>query len=245
MAINDRKIGIKEAASILGVSFDTLRRWDKNGKLVSERKERSGHRFYSREKIEDFLKKRDVFLLAKRWVLKKKGAEPPEIFYCQNSYVFQGRLSRLESELAKVPGLGLMFSILSAIAGEIGNNSFDHNLGNWPDAPGIFFGYDLEKREIVLADRGRGVWETLKAVRPNLADDRAALQTAFTEIISGRSPESRGNGLKFVRKVVERNRISLFFQSGAAILEMKNMKPDLNIGESDKKFHGCLALIKF
>jgi len=25
-----------------------------------------------------------------------------------------------------------------AIAGEIGNNSFDHNIGNWPDMAGIF-----------------------------------------------------------------------------------------------------------
>ncbi|MDD5528293.1 MAG: MerR family transcriptional regulator [Patescibacteria group bacterium] len=245
MINNEQKIGIKETALILGVSLDTLRRWDKNGKLVSERKGSSEYRYYSKEKIEDFLRKQDVFLLAKKWVLKKKGVEPPEIFYCRNSYVFQGRLSRLESELAKIPGWELNFSILSAIAGEIGNNSFDHNLGNWPDEPGIFFDYAMEKREIVLADRGRGVWETLKAVRPDLADDAAALKMAFTEIISGRAPESRGNGLKFVRRAVEANHLDLFFQSGSAILEMKKPKPDIKIRKSAKNFHGCLALIKF
>jgi hypothetical protein len=230
---------------ILGVSLDTLRRWDKNGKLVSERKGLSGHRYYSREKIEDFLSKQDVFLLAKKWALKNKATEPSEIFYCQNSYIFQGRLSRLESELAKTPGLALSFSILSAITGEIGNNSFDHNLGNWPDLPGIFFGYNMEKRKIVLADRGRGVLETLRAVRPGLADDAAALQTAFTEIISGRAPESRGNGLKFVRRALEKNPFSLFFQSGGAILEIKKAKPDFVIKKAKKNFHGCLVLIKF
>jgi len=179
-----------------------LRRWDKSGKLISERRDASGHRYYSREKIEDFLRKQDVFLLAKKWVFKNNGdkrsilseIEAPEIFYCQNSYIFQGRLSRLESELAKIPGLELTFTMLSAIAGEIGNNSFDHNLGNWPDMPGIFFGYDMEKREIVLADRGRGILKTLKAVRPDLKNDAAALQMAFTEIISGRAPESRAWG---------------------------------------------------
>jgi Predicted transcriptional regulators len=245
MVINNSKIGIKSAAETLGVSLDTLRRWDKNGNLVSERKNKYSYRYYSPEKIEEFLSKQDVFRLAKKWVLKNKGAEPSEIFYCRNSYVFQGRLSRLESDLAKMPGMEFNFSIFSAIAGEIGNNSFDHNLGNWPDVLGIFFAYDLEKREIVLADRGRGILETLKAVRPDLPDDETALKMAFTEIISGRAPESRGNGLKFVRRAVEKNNIDLFFQSGSAVLKIKKNMPGINIKKSAKKFHGCLALIKF
>ena len=33
--------------------------------------------------------------------------------------------------------------LIVAVAGEIGNNSFDHNLGKWPDSPGVFFGFDV------------------------------------------------------------------------------------------------------
>lgn len=243
--IDKQKIGIREAASLLGFSIDTLRRWDKSKKFPSERKGDSGHRYYSKERISQFLEAQDVFLLAKKWILRKDRIEPPDNFYCQNSYIFQGRLSKLESEFSKIKSLESFFPVLSAVVGEIGNNSFDHNLGNWPDVPGIFFGYSFDKKEIVLADRGRGVLETLKAVKPELADDASALETAFTEIISGRAPESRGNGLKFVRKAVSKNPISLFFWSGSAVLSMKKMKPDIKIKNSAQSFHGCLALIKF
>ncbi len=85
-----------------------------------------------------------------------------------------------------------LFSLLVSVAGEIGNNSFDHNLGLWPDTPGVFFGYDLNKKQIVLADRGVGVLKTLKRVRPGLARDADALEVAFTEVISGRAPERQG-----------------------------------------------------
>jgi hypothetical protein len=238
-------IGIKEASKILGVSLDTLRRWDKNGKLISEREDSVGARYYSKEKIDTFLRSQDIFSLAKRWVTDKDGNAPADIFYCQNSSVFQGRLSRLESDLSKIPGWDLNFSILSLMAGEIGDNSFAHNLGNWPDVPGIFFAYNNENREIVLADRGRGILKTLRAIRPELINDATALKVAFTEILSGRAPESRGNGLKSVRMVVKKHPVSLFFQSGNAVLKLKKMDQNLNISISEKSFHGCLALIKF
>jgi excisionase family DNA binding protein len=239
------KLTIKEASDIIGVSLDTLRRWDKNGKLSSERSDSSEHRYYSREKINAFLKTLNIFSLSKKWAFADADYEPAEMFYCQNSYLFQGQLSKLEFELSKIPGWEKNFSIISSIAGEIGNNSFDHNLGNWPDVPGIFFAYDMEKRIIVLADRGRGILKTLRAVKPELADDEEALKLAFTKIISGRAPENRGNGLKFVRKAIANNPLSLFFQSGDAVLKMKKNKPDLNIKKSGKNLRGCLTLIKF
>jgi len=62
--------------------------------------------------------------------------------YCQTRDIFQARLERMQKDLL---GSGKMkednIYIISAIAGEIGNNSFDHNLGNWPDVPGVFFAY--------------------------------------------------------------------------------------------------------
>ena len=68
---------------------------------------------------------------------------------------------------------------------------------------------------------------------------------AFSEIISGRSPEARGNGLKFVRQVVTTNPMSLFFQSGNAQLWLKEHEATLEIINSETYLRGCLALIKF
>lgn len=234
-------IPISEAAKILGVSIMTLRRWDKIGRLSSIRKRPRGHRYYRREEIELFLS--DLLQTARAWMIAGKNFS--EELYCQNSAVFQARLVRMENLLMQNQKTKDIFSLIVSIAGEIGNNSFDHNLGQWPDTPGIFFGYDLNKRQIVLADRGLGILETLKRAKPGLKNHAQALEVAFTEIISGRSPENRGNGLKFVRKVISRNPINLFFQTGGAQLQLSGGSPDLKITDSKDSFRGCLALISY
>jgi hypothetical protein len=145
----------------------------------------------------------------------------------------------------KYPGLERLFSLIIAVTGEIGNNSFDHNIGKWPDAPGIFFGYDINKRHIVLADRGLGVLETLRQVRPELKNDTEALKVAFTEILSGRAPENRGNGLKFVREITMTQPIDLFFQSGDAEVRIQAPDRDFNLTRGQEMIRGCLVIIKF
>ena len=74
---------------------------------------------------------------------------------------------------------------------------------------------------IVLADRGVGVLATLRRIRPKLETDGEALQVAFTEFITGRAPEHRGNGLKYVKDALAKSGASLTFQSGDAILELR------------------------
>ena len=138
-----------------------------------------------------------------------------------------------------------LLPLIVAVAGEIGNNSFDHNLGKWPDTPGVFFGYDISKRQIVLADRGLGILSTLSRVRPELKDHLDAVRVAFTEIVSGRAPEERGNGLKFVRQVVAENPISLLFRSGDAELRIKKNNNELFIARSHTAIRGCFAIIEF
>ena len=234
-------ITISEAAEILGVSVDTLRRWDKIGKLSPIKTSEAGYRLYDRSQIELYLN--DLFGLAKEWVLK--DSEIPSKFYCSNSAAFQTKLTQMQDLLMGVVELSPIFPLLVAVAGEIGNNSFDHNLGNWPDTPGIFFAYDINKNTIVLADRGLGILTTLKRGKTELNNDEEALRVAFTEILSGRSPESRGNGLKFVRKIVSENPISLLFQIGDAELELAKDSDVLNIKTSSEPFRGCLALISF
>lgn len=240
----NNQLRIKEAANYLGVSIDTLRRWDDKGKLKSLRVNHRGHRYYNLARLDEFLTS-SCISLAIKWTKNTIGKKPNDIFYCSDSSVFQGRLYKLRTALSKDNEIEDVFSLLISVVGEIGDNSFGHNLGNWPDVIGIFFVYDIKNRVIVLADRGQGLFKTLKRVKPELKDDSEALNVAFTEILSGRAPESRGNGLKYVRNVIKRNPISLFFQSGDAELILKQNNSLLKIKKAKKQIRGCLAVIKF
>lgn len=238
----DALISIGEAARRLNVSIATLRRWDAAKRLLSIRSGPRGRRFYRLTDIDSYL--RDQRLLAKQWAVSSVGEQPQSDVYCQTRDVFQARLGRLLHALESVVSSSAA-SLLSAVAGEIGNNSFDHNLGNWPDIAGIYFSYDLRNRSIVLADRGQGILATLKRVRPGLNDSSEALMVAFTETLSGRLPEARGNGLKFVREIITKNSFTLTFQTGDAILLLKQEDKDLKITKSEESINGCIAIIGF
>jgi len=96
----------------------------------------------------------------------------------------------------KNPGL----SQLIACIGEITNNSFDHNIGHWHDLPGCCVSWMTDGQYIRfgVADRGRSIINSLKPVLPSGTSENSILPLAFEKVISGRSPEQRGNGLKFV-----------------------------------------------
>lgn len=239
--MDEKLLSINEAAKILGVSMDTLRRWDKSGKLIAIRKDGGTHRYYTRKDLEIFTS--DLIKLAYEWT--SGDFDLPDRYYCSNSAIFQVKLTKLQSNLLELPQFSELVSLIVAVAGEIGNNSFDHNLGKWPDIPGVFFGYDLNKRLVVLADRGLGVLGTLSRVRPELKNHVDALRVAFTEIVSGRDPERRGNGLKFVYNVIVGNPMSLFFRSGDAELRLEEGESELSITRSQANIRGCLAVIKF
>ena len=247
--MNSQLLTISQSAKMLGVSIQTLRRWDDSGRLSSVSRKAAGHRYYSKSNIENHIKENlgglSLFKMARSWATNDVGIEPMSDFYCPDISIFQARLTRLENELGNVKRLSKIFPLLSAITGEIGNNSFDHNLGNWPDVRGIFFAYNLDKGNIVLADRGQGILATLKKVKLELSNHQDALRAAFTEMISGRAPEYRGNGLKFVREVVTANEIRLFFQTGDAHLKIQKGDSKINTQKSAVNFHGCLAAISF
>lgn len=236
---------IQQVSQILAVSKDTLRRWDKSGKLPAVRHKSAGHRHYDKELVAEFMISLNIHKLVLKWAGSQTAVEPLANFYCSNSSIFQARLAKFEADLISEGSLKDKFSLIVAMVGEIGNNSYDHNLGNWPDIPGIFFIYNFPLKLIAIADRGQGVFTTLKKVRPDLKDDQTALKMAFTEIISGRAPESRGNGLKFVRRVVAENNFKLLFVSGQAELRIKRPSGRLDIVRTKRPIQGCLALIKF
>src|SRR3990172_8801114 len=126
------------------------------------------------------------------WLEQKNGENflnPDE--HCPTRDVFDARYNRLVGELEARGSWPKTYSLIAAIAGELANNSFDHNLGMWRDEKGIYFRYDLSKKVIVIADRGQGVLATLKHVKNELQTEDEAIKVAFTEFISGRAPEKR------------------------------------------------------
>jgi len=182
--------------------------------------------------------------LAYEWITAETGnVDVTGDFYCQTRDIFQARFDRMFRELFGKDDFEGDAYVISAIAGEIGNNSFDHNIGNWRDVPGVFFGYDLSEDTfvIVIADRGQGILKTLKRAKPELANDQDALVVAFTERISGRVPESRGNGLKFVRENIKDKKMHLTFISGKAKAELND---EMLIEKFGEDIIGSLAVIK-
>lgn len=233
-------LSIGEAAEFLGVAINTLRNWDASGKLKAL-KSQGGHRIYLREQLERF--NQDLVAVARIWAESPQASSLPSDHYCETQDTFRARLDRMASAMHSTPTLTELAPLLTAVTGEIGNNSFDHNIGSWPDAPGIFYAFDNDKRVIVLADRGQGIKSTLLRVRPLIKDDIMALRIAFTERISGRAPEQRGNGLKFVRDVAIKHSIGVFLQSGTAIASMGINKSELEIGLAQRFVRGTLTRI--
>lgn len=241
-----QKIDIQEVSSMLDVNIQTLRRWDSNKKLLARRDSERGHRYYFKDDIEKFLFKNYKYLLrlATKWSFSPSSVSIFLKFYCNDAYIFKARLSKLEKILQEDLILAENFSLVTSSVGEMGNNSFDHNIGRWPDTPGLFFGYNTKERKIILADRGQGVLTTLKRVKSSLINDEEALRTAFTEILSGRAPENRGNGLKYVKGIVQKTSMNLTFQSGKSIITIKN-KNGISIKDAKKNIRGCFIVLSY
>jgi len=243
----NNKLGIDEVAKLLDINLETLRRWDKNNVLKAYRDTPTSHRYYFDNDIGNFLLDNFKYLhkIAIKWAFGQKPIDIPSNFYCVYSYLFKARLDTLSGLLQKKHDMGHLFTLVVSIIGEIGNNSFDHNMGNWPDIPGIFFGYNMEEKKIILIDRGQGILTTLKRVKSELNNHKDALRVAFTEILSGRKPEKRGNGLKYVKKIIKNNKqMKLRFQSGNAIVNIDNIN-GLVIKNTNNFMQGCFAMLEY
>jgi len=151
--------------------------------------------------------------------------------YCPTRDIFLARIQRIDAS-----------PLFIAVLGEIGNNAYDHNLGNWRNVPGIYFVREAQNTAAIIADRGQGVRTTLSRVEPNLRSDRDALEVAFTKSVSGRAPERRGNGLKFVRNVIQTQKWNLQFYSGTGKAIIKEGS-GIEFSEEDRNIEGCIGLI--
>jgi hypothetical protein len=166
------------------------------------------------------------------WLNAKTLTKNPPLV-CETREILTAKLSHLRTFVRN----GLPENILPLVistAGEIGNNSFDHNLGQWHDVPGCWFESQVTGRylSICIADRGQGIFKSLIRVHPEIADEQAAIKAAFETIISGRAPEQRGNGLKYVKR-----NLSNTPGSGIACI---SGNARINYGEQGEK---CLNLL--
>jgi len=140
--------------------------------------------------------------------------------------------------------LGTKKYLEAAIIGEIGNNTFDHNFIFEDNHPrGVYCNLSYKQRYIVLADYGKGVKQSLLSVLPSIGSDVEAIETAFTKMISGRSPEQRGNGLKFVSETIQQNKWHLYFQSGSGSCSID--ENGIRFFEKTLSLKGCLSIIDF
>lgn len=184
-----------------------------------------------------------IMAAALNWATSGDPKFASDALLCPTRDIFQARTDRLVDDLKKSIKNNNLAYLLVAITGEIGNNSFDHNLGNWQDVSGVYFLPNIATREIVLADRGQGIYATIKRVKPGVHDEAEAVRVAFTEIISGRAPEQRGNGLKFVKKVVEENNLLLELYTGD--VKAKIAATGMIVEPSNVCIPGTLAYLQF
>jgi len=177
---------------------------------------------------------RDTLANIKNWTLQAHADNfiMPEC-YCATRDIFVARLSRLEA--ATTP-------LFTAVVAEVAHNSFDHNFANWKDIPGILYYHGVSEKTVIIADRGLGIRATLSPIKKDIKDDLSAVKTAITEVISGRAPERRGNGLKFVSNAVKNNWY-LYLQSGNGAVEIKNA--EIKFLTADSFVNGCFTMLKY
>ena len=176
----------------------------------------------------------DLIIRAKEHVNESSQNRDTD-YFCTTRDIFQARLDSFVLKSGKY--------MESALIGEIGNNTFDHNW-NYADGKmrGAYFNLSFDENLVVLADYGRGIRDSLSNVI-KLTDDLSAVETGFTKQISGRMPEQRGNGLKFVANTIVEKKWDFYFQSGNGCCRICDGKIDFYT--ADNLFSGCLAIFNF
>ncbi|MGN0740824.1 MAG: hypothetical protein ACI4LX_11705 [Treponema sp.] len=156
-------------------------------------------------------------------------------YFCLSRDIFQARVDSFVLKTNKY--------LESAVIGEIGNNTFDHNWDYLPNhVRGTYFNTELYDNIVVLADFGRGIKASLSRVF-DARSHQEAVEIAFTKQLSGRAPEQRGNGLKFVADSVKNKKWSLYFQSGDGCCIIENSS--ISFCTINFVFQGCLAILHF
>lgn len=128
-----------------------------------------------------------------------------------------------------------------AVIGEIGFNTYDHNIV-FSGAKGLYCNFEYKENGILLLDFGCGIKSSLSKIRKDIESDKDALRIGFTEVVSGRFPERRGNGLKFALTTVVQNGWNMYFHSGSAYCLVD--KDGYIFGDSQYNHCGCFCILE-
>ncbi len=166
--------------------------------------------------------KEEFELLNKVQIPENYNLNIQEISHCEYRDELDGKLEKF-MEMFKNFGLNEYDARLAtALVGELGNNTFDHNLGSWPtDISGCIIvaqNYPTKKKiQVAIGDPGIGFLGSLKAAFPNLKTDIEAIKKGLGGN-TGRIGELRGNGLKLIQRwTIDNFSGKLAIQSGEGL----------------------------
>jgi len=154
-----------------------------------------------------------------------------ELMHCHFADEFSARLGRF---ITMFKNFGLNESdaqLATAVVGELGNNVFDHNLGNWPTTiSGCIIAAQhypsTHTIEIAVGDPGVGFYGSLKAAFPDVSNDIEAIKLGLAGN-TGRVGEIRGNGLKVIQQWTIQNFagiVMIHSGNGLVIVDKTGMK---------------------
>ena len=150
--------------------------------------------------------------------------------------VFDARLQSYNRSFLQIANLRLVDA----------NKVYDHGflcLGYSSDLPkGLYCNFMFKDKYAAMLDFGRGLRSSLSRTVPCIKDDLEAIQIAFTKQISGRAPEQRGNGLKFVLTSLVSNNWEMYYQSGNAVCTVDGS--GYSIEESCFNHSGCFCILR-
>jgi len=154
---------------------------------------------------------------------EKENMNLHEMIHCRTKDELEGRLHRFIRIFENFGMDSNDARTMTAIVGELGNNVFDHNLGNWPtDSTGCIilaqrYGGNVNRIQVVIADFGSGFLASLKPAYPELKSDVDAIRKGLAGF-TGRLGEKRGNGLKTIQAwTIDKFRGTLSIHSGSGM----------------------------
>jgi len=121
---------------------------------------------------------------------------------------FYGDYENIFEEFSKIGISEENTAILVSSIGEIIDNSFSHNLGQWNNSFGPLVLYlsqqipDRKEINISICDFGIGFLATLKKNYPQLENEEEAIKFALMPQTTGRINKMGGNGLVYLQKNV-------------------------------------------
>jgi len=136
-------------------------------------------------------------------VVEQDNPNVHQITHCRYVDEFNARLGRFERMFRNFGLSDEDAHRALIIFGELGNNVFDHNLGNWPTnfsgSIVVAQNYpELKRIECVVGDVGVGFLGSLRGAFPELQTDIQAIKKGL-DGFTGRIGEKRGNGLKTIQ----------------------------------------------